>query len=73
MSKGILEFNLPEEYDEHIVACKAFGLLKTIRDLDEWLRQMIKHSDDLSISTERVRNKLAELSNHNDVSDVLWP
>jgi FKBP-type peptidyl-prolyl cis-trans isomerase (trigger factor) len=45
MSKGILAFNLPEEKDEFKIASNAMDWALTVWDLDQYLRDKIKHSD----------------------------
>jgi 3-methyladenine DNA glycosylase AlkC len=44
--KAILEFNLPEESDEHLTAVKATDWQMTLWDVDQRLREIVKHGDD---------------------------
>ena len=43
--KAILEFDLPEDAHEFAVSVKAMAWLELVSDLDEKLRQDIKHQD----------------------------
>ena len=44
--KAILEFNLPEEEDEHLTAVKAGDWQMALWDVDQKLREIVKHGDD---------------------------
>jgi hypothetical protein len=44
MAKGILEFNLPEEHTEHEMACRAADMYRVLCDLDNELRNHLKHN-----------------------------
>lgn len=50
--KAILEFNLPEENVEHLMATKAQKMFSLLWDFDQWLRDQIKYHD---------RNNLQEI------------
>lgn len=41
--KATLEFNLPDEKFDHRLAVNAFELWQTIYDLDQQLRNFLKH------------------------------
>lgn len=43
--KAILEFNLPEERNEHLLAVKSANIYSILLDIDQWLRSKIKHED----------------------------
>jgi hypothetical protein len=43
--KAILEFNLPEEREEHKAAVNAMRVLANIEDLDNMIREVIKYDD----------------------------
>lgn len=43
--KAILEFNLPEEDQEHAVAVHGKDLYLSLWDLDQWLRGKVKYSE----------------------------
>lgn len=45
MSKGILEFSLPEEREEFDLALKAPDLYSTLWDFSEILRQKMKYDN----------------------------
>jgi len=49
--KAIIEFNLPEETSEHLTAVKSGKLALIIFNMDNYLRNKIKH-DELSIPVE---------------------
>jgi len=44
--KAILEFNLPEEADEHLTAVKAGDWQMALWDVDQRLREIVKRGDD---------------------------
>jgi 3-methyladenine DNA glycosylase AlkC len=44
--KATLEFNLPEESDEHLTAVKATDWQMSLWDVDQRLREIVKHGDD---------------------------
>jgi hypothetical protein len=44
--KAILEFNLPEEADEHLTAVKAGDWQMALWDVDQRLREIVKHGED---------------------------
>ena len=44
--KAILEFNLPEESEEHLTAVKATDWQMALWDVDQKLREIVKHGDD---------------------------
>jgi len=70
--KAILEFSLPEDSIEFDITCKANKYYSTLWDLDQWLRGVIKYDDSLSDEQEvvyqKVRDKLHETLDSNDVS-----
>ena len=72
MSKAILEFNLPEESEDHRMALNAVNDQIVLSDLDNFLRGKIKYAEEsvpdseLSIY-EQIRNKLRELAADHDV------
>jgi len=43
MTKATLEFNLPEEQEEFLIACSAGAAAAAVWDFDQWLRNMVKH------------------------------
>ena len=44
--KATLEFNLPEEEDQHLTAVKAMDWQMTLWDVDQKLREISKYGDD---------------------------
>lgn len=65
MSKGILEFNLPEEREEHQVAVNASAYRSALSSLDVYLRSQIKYAPDdtpkeVIEALQAVRDKLHE-------------
>jgi hypothetical protein len=59
--KGILQFDLPEEQEEHQTAIDARAWKTVVSELDEYLRRLVKYSDKKSIKIEDVRAQLHEL------------
>jgi hypothetical protein len=62
--KGILEFTLPEESDEHLTAINASKYKNFIWELDQFLRNQIKYNEKLHIHTvnafQLIRDKIRE-------------
>lgn len=68
MSKGRLEFNLPEEESEFLTAVNASSWKGVLLDMDQYLRNKIKYTSDdvpeLYIETlQLVRDELWNLLN----------
>lgn len=67
--KGILEFNLPEEAEEHHRAIHATDWALAALDMDNYLRGRLKYeelSDDVDDALDKAREKLWEsLENYN--------
>ena len=64
--KAILEFNLPEEEDEHQLAINARKYYTVLWDIDQQLRNKIKYSiapDNAIAAYEETRDLLWELLN----------
>jgi hypothetical protein len=64
MAKAILEFNLPEDGDDFELAVKGREFMLTLWDLDQWLRNELKHgslSDERYESYDKVRTMLNDL------------
>lgn len=71
--KAILEFNLPDDEEEYILANNALNFWRVLYELDQDLRSKTKYaSDDLSQDKydayQEVRDKLHELMTDWDVS-----
>lgn len=43
--KATLEFNLPEDREEHQVAVHSVDLYLSLWDIDQWLRGKVKYSE----------------------------
>lgn len=43
--KAILEFNLPEEHDEHLNALQGLSWQMILFEIDQELRSTVKHED----------------------------
>jgi hypothetical protein len=62
--KAILTYDLPEESCEHEVAVRAMDWALTVWDLDQWLRDKIKHGhryNDADEALEAIRGSLHEI------------
>jgi len=72
--KAILEFNLPEDNKEFLLASKAQNWWSVCWEMDQWLRAQYKHMPDEEYSEGRYkafvesREKLFELMRENGVS-----
>lgn len=60
--KAILEFNLPEEAEDHLHALNGIKYKIALDELDEWLRKLSKYEDKRGVKIDDVREKLRELS-----------
>jgi hypothetical protein len=58
--KGTLEFNLPEEWEEWEVACKASETKAAIDDFDAELRRLHKYLDVQVLPIDDVRKMLRD-------------
>ena len=73
MAKAILEFNLPEDAEQFMLAVKSWDMMQVISELDEDLRVQTKYAPD-TMSQEvydtlnQTRNKLRELMANYDVA-----
>jgi len=73
MAKAILEFNLPEDAEQFMLAVKGWDMMQVISELDEDLRVQTKYAPD-TMSQEvydtlkQTRNKLRELMANYDVA-----
>ena len=66
-----LEFELPEEQDEHRHALAGVDIGSVIRDLDNELRTLQRHGGKGAVSVEVVRERLLALLIERDLSWVL--
>lgn len=56
--KAILEFNLPEEEDIHLMSLKGPKLASALDAFDHWLRNKMKHENLKTIKIQEVRDTL---------------
>ena len=64
MPKAIIEFDLPEEADDFELAVKGRDFMLTLWDLDQWLRNELKHgnlSGEKYESYDKIRTMLHDL------------
>jgi|TARA_R110000787_G_scaffold204775_1_gene315279 hypothetical protein len=71
--KAILEFNLPDDQHEFIMASEGEAMNSVIWDMDQWLRGKIKHapdsvSDDTLEAYQECRDQLHELLNLENIT-----
>ena len=72
MSKGVLQFNLPEEQDEFVTAQKGIDYKIAIQEFDNFMRNIIKHGEEKDQSTtfETVRDEFHRILAEQDIE--LW-
>ena len=73
MPKAILEFNIPDEQDEFETACNAQKYRIILWELDQFLRNKIKHasddtSDDYLNALQTVRDEFWVLLEENNLN-----
>jgi len=73
MAKAILEFNLPEDMQQFMLAAKGRDIMMTLYELDQHLRSETKYapdtmSQDVYDALIRLRATLRELMDNNNVS-----
>lgn len=71
MPKHIIEFQIPEEKAELEITLQAPGMHSVIHDLDNWLRDKIKHGEmtqDARGVFEDVRTELHRILEDNGVN-----
>lgn len=71
--KATLEFSLPNDKLEFKLANESEGMHYVIRDMDQWLRKMIKYapdsmSEDTYKTFELCREQLREFINENNIN-----
>lgn len=76
MSKAILEFSIPEERAEHLMAISGSNLASVIWEVDQKLRGLIKYSEDendpLIAGLEHARKLLHEEIEEQGVSNLIF-
>lgn len=60
MAKAILEFNLPEEQEDHKIALHGLDYKIALEDMENYLRGRLKYEG----LSEEVRNALQEARDH---------
>lgn len=73
MAKAILEFNLPEDDEQFMLAVKGKDMMMVLYELDQELRSNTKYapdtmSQDVYDALVKVRETLRELMSNNNVS-----
>lgn len=58
--KAILEFDLPEEDDEHKLALDGWKWKSACSEFAQWLRSIQKHGDQKTLKVEEVRSRFYE-------------
>lgn len=63
--KAILEFNLPEEANEHKQAVQGADWEYALFELDQHLRGLVKYGDDEALAdfAQKIRDRLYEILN----------
>lgn len=61
--KAILEFNLPEDEEEHKSALDSANWKFALQEFDDFLRGKIKHTDDKTIDLQLAREELHSIVN----------
>jgi hypothetical protein len=78
MMKANLEFNLPDDQHEHLVAVHATDLYMSLWDLDQWLRGKIKYPEENKFKSkmdvlEKTREQLREIMENRGVNLEMMP
>jgi len=61
--KAILEFNLPEEREEHETYLKAMAMAICIEEFEQWMRKIYKYGSetDQNLTIEQVKTEFYEI------------
>jgi hypothetical protein len=74
--KAILEFELPDDQFEHLVAVKAMDMYALMSDTLEHIRQMIKHDQNISgeqaVALDNVREFILDEMKSRDLMFINW-
>ena len=65
--KVTLEFNLPEERDDHVLAAKASNMYGALWDINQYLRQIDRYMDEQP-DIEVIRDMFFEILDNNSFS-----
>lgn len=71
MSKAILEFSLPEEENEHLLAVHGLDFALVVFDLDQLLRGWVKYGhqfESISEALEKARESIYDLMEDRGIS-----
>jgi hypothetical protein len=73
MGKATLEFNLPDEYEEFMMAAKGRNMMNVLSELDQDLRAKTKYAPDTTSkevydALSQVRETLREFMFNNDIT-----
>jgi hypothetical protein len=69
--KGILEFDLPDDNCDHILAVNAKAFAIVVWDIDQYLRGKLKYGNDFKTvdeALEKTREWLSDLLYDNNIS-----
>lgn len=74
--KAILEFELPDDQFEHLVAVKAMDMYTLMSDTLEHIRQMIKHDQKISgeqaVALDQLREFILDEMKSRDLMFINW-
>ena len=70
MPKVTIEFNLPDEEGDLVLARSGPALFSVISDFDQDLRRIVKHGDPLLATAGEMREKLQEYLDSHDIHDL---
>ena len=69
--KAILEFNLPDDNEDFILASSALRWYQAVYEFDQHLRSRLKYEEGLSDEADKIlsdtRDKLREIMSENNV------
>lgn len=65
-----IEFKLPDETKEHRMFLAAPDYIAVLRNMDNWLRDLMKYKNRDTVAVEDVRDKLLATLEAHDVS--IW-
>lgn len=73
--KKILEFNYPEDESEFALHNAGPDMAIVLTDMDNYLRAKVKYEDlpeDQHKIYQEIREKLRDLMNEREVSEIIW-